>query len=83
MRIELRDSNVTIFLNDRLIIAPVVAWDSEEGWVEIVDVEKLTELSLVDTQNVDFSLPKPMDKQEIPTRRLHGKIKAVASPENS
>lgn len=73
---QINADNLVIFLDGK-IIKTAIAVDTVEGWVEIPDLMKLAPLK--ETSDIPFEESPSETPNEIPTKRLFGKVQ-VAKP---
>lgn len=69
----MEDQEITIvYLNDKLI-RTLVAFNEEEGWVEIPDISAMAPLDL--DSSIDDTMPE--EWKCIPVKRLYGNVRVV------
>jgi hypothetical protein len=82
-RFQVSDTEVSlvrVYLNGKFVPIAVAA-DEDEGWVDIWDIDKMAPLELEDSELVPVETDEDPNSlpplQEVPVRRLFGKVELV------
>jgi len=73
---DLLEKNCLIYLNDKIVKAPIIEVNEEEGWVKVIDINKIS--PIIETNDIDFSpISSDEEWEVIPSKVLTGKVRVI------